>query len=631
MSQLNRRNRASVSYRGSQENPTERIASHPQQSAGLAKASGRAVSPLVRRKTIQDAQLGRPRNDYDRRRISNNRPNIGADLALPPSTLGPGTNSYLHSNATLYSGTPPSGHVATNAVTQIPMYQSPRQSRHTRNGSYTKHPVVSPVSIVTNISSPPPSIRSPTAARSGRTRRTTTTTTTTDAPSLLLSSNPPSSLPTSTMDNGRYWSEPHQLDGHSFDAYGNITSVTSSLGLAHMPAQYSHGELYNYDGMYSPAHAASERGLPAVAPPGGKIAAASHDIGFLSLPPSTDDQRPVASVAEGPHTNVGLSRHPDAYHPQYSIDHQTYSPPNPAAYYNTFAPDPMSTTIQIHPRSPHMEQPYIQGTPNLVPYYSHPARSPAMPPHSSPQQNPNSHSRYPGYALPGPDYVNYSANGLVSAPDFNTIIDVNHKVYMPAPFGSSNGVIGSPLPQTSPSEPPSDFERSQTSPALRNSTRFPGQRLDVDQQLLDASFCGHDEDSRKRRAILDEILGQPWYYNHEQEPRIESLSDPAARGLGMVGRSIYTVFLVQDENGSHWRCLFGGHHAQCDRSEKQFERVERAIEHVRRHLGHRPYACDDGCLKSQTSGAPCGQRFFASQYLQDHKRRPQKRKSTAQS
>ncbi|KAG8839982.1 hypothetical protein FRB91_006651 [Serendipita sp. 411] len=101
--------------------------------------------------------------------------------------------------------------------------------------------------------------------------------------------------------------------------------------------------------------------------------------------------------------------------------------------------------------------------------------------------------------------------------------------------------------------------------------------------------------------------------------------------LGTVGRSIYTAFLEEDRAAGKWRCLFGGEHESCPKASKSFERVERAIEHIRRHLGHRPYPCTDTCPKSGASGAACGQRFFASQYLQDHIRRPATRARRAQS
>jgi hypothetical protein len=211
-------------------------------------------------------------------------------------------------------------------------------------------------------------------------------------------------------------------------------------------------------------------------------------------------------------------------------------------------------------------------------------------------------------------------------------------------------VVASPL---HPASPPSNIssEADRPSPViarLNNNPRHPGQRVDVDQFFLDGSFNKNDDRSRLRRAILNDIKYQGWFLNHEKEPQIESRNDPFCRGLGTVGRSIYTVFLDEDKESNQWRCLFGGDNNVCKKAEKRFERVERAIEHIRSHLGHRPFACDGTCLKSQTTNTPwyvsllcahsalhanmaySGKRFFASGYLEDHKKRPQKRTSGSQ-
>jgi hypothetical protein len=212
-------------------------------------------------------------------------------------------------------------------------------------------------------------------------------------------------------------------------------------------------------------------------------------------------------------------------------------------------------------------------------------------------------------------------------------------------------VVASPLQPTSPPSDISSEADRPLSPVTSRPThnhRHPGQRVDVDQLFLDGSFNENDDRSKLRRAILDDIQYQSWFRNHEKEPQIESRNDPFCRGLGTVGRSIYTVFLDEDKESNQWRCLFGGDNNVCKKAEKRFERVERAIEHIRSHLGHRPFACDGTCLKSQTTNTPwyvllpcalrvlhantaySGKRFFASGYLEDHKKRPQKRTSGSQ-
>jgi hypothetical protein len=198
-----------------------------------------------------------------------------------------------------------------------------------------------------------------------------------------------------------------------------------------------------------------------------------------------------------------------------------------------------------------------------------------------------------------------------------------HQAILPLPstYMHNPANLQSPLHVPSPPSDWSDAERS----SMRLPGRLPGQRVDVDPKMLLNSFVEHDDESKIRRAILDDIQQQDWFRQHLKEPTIETRNDPLARGLGTVGRSIYTVFLVEDKESNQWRCLFGSKGNPCKKSGKQFERVERAIEHVRSHLGHRPFACDNTCHKSSSAGTPCGKRFFAAGYLEDHKRRPQKR------
>lgn len=225
--------------------------------------------------------------------------------------------------------------------------------------------------------------------------------------------------------------------------------------------------------------------------------------------------------------------------------------------------------------------------------------------------------------------------------DVGKAVDLCAATYTPVhqlPFDPT-----SPLVAASPPSDISNEDRPLSSVRCTIPQRHPGQRVDVDQAFLDSSFNDADELSRRRRAILNDIQRQPWFLNHEKEPQIESRTDSFSRGLGTVGRSIYTVFLREDKENNQWRCLFGGKNNACKKAGKRFERVERAIEHIRSHLGHRPFACDGTCMKSMTTNASwyaqsflhsgyqlthilySGKRFFAAGYLEDHKKRPQKR------
>jgi len=146
--------------------------------------------------------------------------------------------------------------------------------------------------------------------------------------------------------------------------------------------------------------------------------------------------------------------------------------------------------------------------------------------------------------------------------------------------------VFSPLPSTSGSTGDS---AENTPPVI---AKVPGQRVDVDYALLDASF--RKDDQAVRRTILDTILVSRWYEQHGLEPKIGESWDGITAGLGVVSRSIYTVFLQQAEK-NHWTCTFGDEFRPCPKVGYQFERLERGVEHVRSHLGHRPYPCNQRC------------------------------------
>lgn len=154
------------------------------------------------------------------------------------------------------------------------------------------------------------------------------------------------------------------------------------------------------------------------------------------------------------------------------------------------------------------------------------------------------------------------------------------------PSQGPSPTVFSPVPSTSGNTGEST---ESTPPGI---AKVPGQRVDVDYALLDASF--RRDDQAVRRTILDIILASKWYEQHDIEPKIGESWDGITAGLGVVGRSIYTVFLQQAEK-NHWMCSFGDEFRPCPKVGYQFERLERGVEHVRSHLGHRPYPCSHRC------------------------------------
>jgi hypothetical protein len=99
------------------------------------------------------------------------------------------------------------------------------------------------------------------------------------------------------------------------------------------------------------------------------------------------------------------------------------------------------------------------------------------------------------------------------------------------------------------------------------------------------------------RALLDSILTSPWLATHGVEPKDEK------------NRSILLGFLAHESTGGTYRCLFEG----CNKS---LDRQDRALGHIRMHVGHRPHACGGIC------GVPeCQERFYCQSYLRSHARR----------
>ena len=134
-------------------------------------------------------------------------------------------------------------------------------------------------------------------------------------------------------------------------------------------------------------------------------------------------------------------------------------------------------------------------------------------------------------------------------------------------------------------------------------------KLQIDHAMINASFRdSKDPLSAQRRVVLERVLQSIWFQAHELEPKVSGPYDELTGGLGVGGRSVYTCFLKfmtsQDGighgstgSGGKWVCLFGDETHPCPKArwEEGFNKPERAIEHIRSHLGHRPFWCNNEC------------------------------------
>lgn len=182
-------------------------------------------------------------------------------------------------------------------------------------------------------------------------------------------------------------------------------------------------------------------------------------------------------------------------------------------------------------------------------------------------------------------------------------------------FGMSSTPIE--IPQLgSPSKPSPSYHSH-----IQGFTSFSHNRegkIAVDHDLISRSFRSLLPTDARRRRLLDKIQLEAWFVDNKLEPQISGLEDDPLVGGGLLtgtgphlhhtmqggeelgerGKSVYRVFLRHA--GKEWLCLFGnGENGRfhCSKSvEGQgYKKPERAVEHIRSHLGHRPYWCDNTC------------------------------------
>jgi hypothetical protein len=161
--------------------------------------------------------------------------------------------------------------------------------------------------------------------------------------------------------------------------------------------------------------------------------------------------------------------------------------------------------------------------------------------------------------------------------------------------GGTAGACGAK--DLSPPPTASTTKSTESEDRLLPQTRATASRKRADDDLISHSF--RTEAEWRRRAVLDNILNAEFLLDNQMEPNNSGPNDPLTMGLGPVGKSVYAVFLEQVDR-SQWKCLFGDKEHPCGSQATSFKRLERALDHVRSHLNHRPFQCEGDCPKGET-------------------------------
>jgi hypothetical protein len=155
----------------------------------------------------------------------------------------------------------------------------------------------------------------------------------------------------------------------------------------------------------------------------------------------------------------------------------------------------------------------------------------------------------------------------------------------------------------SPSNPGKSGVDDSPSIVDRAAIRFHGQRFQSDPTIVGRSF----KKDPTRRTLLSRIVDTRWFKEQAMEPLFQSAADDVSHGLELPLRpfkdSVYKAFVAKEGH-----CMFGD--VEKNECKKVETRIQRALGHVRGHLGHRPFVCD-GCVRcnARIEYVCCGRRI----------------------
>ncbi|KAG8756336.1 hypothetical protein FRC14_003157 [Serendipita sp. 396] len=134
------------------------------------------------------------------------------------------------------------------------------------------------------------------------------------------------------------------------------------------------------------------------------------------------------------------------------------------------------------------------------------------------------------------------------------------------------------------------------------------------------------DDSHHQRHLLT-LATADWVVRNEPEPRDRygqslllrflSVSDSQSGKMGKASRKQKHLETGREREQGSMQKKQSTYVCQFRNCGKRLERKDRALSHVRMHLGHRPFVCKGACGVSQ-----CTEAFACQSYLKSHRQRP---------
>ncbi|PVF98167.1 hypothetical protein CPB86DRAFT_814897 [Serendipita vermifera] len=242
----------------------------------------------------------------------------------------------------------------------------------------------------------------------------------------------------------------------------------------------------------------------------------------------------------------------------------------------------------IHPSNTHQ----FPGAPGIQSHYSMPHHQMVIrnPPVFQPMGNHLPVAVAPPSSTPpgsGPPLGVHPSSGPIyphpmHPADFGTLTIQPHAHYLPIQSGTfsyNERTVGGQSPNSD-----SDHWYSE-------------EEIDIQGFIL-RSFPYGTPDFERYQKALEVVMLDEWKVKNQREP----------------SNDVLLQFMWKDEVEDKWRCRFWDNGAPC---ESACRKAEHAKNHVRRHINHRPFACDGRC---SSSDGVCTRRYTSTDARRTHQK-----------